>query len=346
VTTQADTVSGPSSTETVRVVCVGGAGLSGTTLLTRMLGRLPGVVAVGEVGYMWDWGLVENRACGCGRPFRDCPFWTKVGEEAFRGWDHVDPRSVLALRRKVTSGGGRFPQPVALALILRPEASRSYRDALRRYGELTARVYRAIHAVTGGAVIVDSMKRPSHVYMMSRYPGLDTAVVHVVRDSRGVAYSNMKWVKRQWSRGDRQGSFRVRRRPAKTAARWLWINLAFELLGHLNVRVVRVRYESLVRSPRKELTRIAGALRIPLPDKALDFIQDDRVDLGESHLVAGNRMRMRSGALPLQLDEEWRTHLRPIDAQTVSLISWPLLRRYAYTTGPGAGSVPQRDRAE
>jgi hypothetical protein len=316
------------------VLCIGATGLSGTTLLTRMLGRLPGLVAVGEVGYLWDWGLIENRPCGCGLPFRDCPFWTRVGKEAFGGWDRIDPEPILALRKAVTNAGGRLPHPFALGLILMPRLSRSYRESLRRYAEVTARLYEGISAATDGAMIVDSMKRPSHIYMVSRHPRLTVGVVHLVRDSRGVAYSNSKWVKSQASvrrPGSAKGPYRGRRRPAKAAARWLWINLAFDLLSRLGVNVVRVRYEAMVRSPREELRRIAGAFGIPLSTDDLGFIRDDVVDLPQDHLVAGNRVRLKSGGLPLRADEEWRIQMNPNHVRTVSLLTWPLLRRYAYT---------------
>jgi hypothetical protein len=318
----------------VRVLCIGGTGQNGATLLTRMLGRIPGLVPVGEIGYLWDWGLVENRPCGCGRPFNECPFWARVGEEAFGGWDQIDPQSVLALRRAVTSGRGRLPHPFAVGLTLMPSLSRSYRESLRRYGQVMARLYQGISTVTGGAMIVDSMKRPTHVYMVSRYPGLKVGVVHLVRDSRGVAYSNLKVVRSQTSvrrPGSSKGLYRGRRRPAKAAARWLWINLAFELLGRLGVPVVRVRYEAMVRSPREELRRIAGALGIPLSPDDLEFVHGDVVDLPQEHMVAGNRMRLESGGVRLRADEEWRTRMALAQVRTVELVTWPLLRRYAYT---------------
>jgi hypothetical protein len=327
-----------------RVICIAGTGQNGATLLTRMLGRLPGVVAVGELGYLWDWGLLENRACGCGLPFRDCPFWTKVGETGFGGWGRVDPNEMISLRRVVTSVNGRVPQALALGLILVPSVSATYRADLRRYAEATSRLYRAVASVARARVVIDSMKRPSHVYMVSRQLDLDVRVLHLVRDSRGVAHSNLKWVRRQTTvsrQRSPKGPYRVRRPPAKAAARWLWINLSFELLAALRVPTVRVRYEALVRSPRAELERIAGKVGIGIAAGDLGFIQDGSVDLGPDHLVAGNRMRLEAGAVRLRADEEWRSRMDPRDVRTVSALTWPLLRRYGYS-GAGVGARPDR----
>ncbi len=74
----------------IRVLCVAATGQSGSTLLARMLGEVPGYRAVGEVGRIWDEGVEENMACSCGKAFRSCGFWGEVGERAFGGWQTID----------------------------------------------------------------------------------------------------------------------------------------------------------------------------------------------------------------------------------------------------------------
>jgi hypothetical protein len=91
------------------------------------------------------------------------------------------------------------------------------------------------------------------------------------------------------------------------------------------------------------MKRIANWLRIPLSDEDLGFIQEGQVDLTKDHIFAGNRMRMQSGQVALKVDEQWQTHMTPWQVRTVSSISWPLLRRYAYIrTGPGLVGVGER----
>src|SRR4028119_1802817 len=51
------------------------------------------------------------------------------------------------------------------------------------------RLYRAIQRVSGAGVIVDSSKRFSYAVLLSLLPFGDLRVVHLVRDSRAVAYS-------------------------------------------------------------------------------------------------------------------------------------------------------------
>ena len=113
------------------VLYVGGLGRSGSTLLDRMLGRLDDVWSVGELVHLWERGLKENNRCGCGRCFADCPFWRRVGEVAFGGWDTLDADEVLALRRPQVAGDRllvarhhRPPQRLAVRLLAAPLAHR------------------------------------------------------------------------------------------------------------------------------------------------------------------------------------------------------------------------------
>ncbi|MGH2812195.1 MAG: hypothetical protein ACRDI1_05730, partial [Actinomycetota bacterium] len=91
----------PAARPPVRVLYIGGAGRSGSTLLDLMLGQLPGFFAAGELKYVWDRGLLRNELCGCGSSFRECPFWTAVGTEAFGGWDALDAAEVSRLATAV-----------------------------------------------------------------------------------------------------------------------------------------------------------------------------------------------------------------------------------------------------
>jgi hypothetical protein len=317
------------TTDNVDVLCIGATGQSGSTLFSRMLGQLPGLVAVGETGRVWDKGLIENVECGCSAPFRSCEFWTRVGDAAFGGWGAVDAQEATRLRDALTLKG-RMPHPFALPLIRRPGLWRSYDEQHRRYAELMERLLHGIHDVTDGAVIVDSMKQPAHVYMLSGMPSIDLKVVHLVRDSRGVAYSKTRWVARQ---GAIEGAYRVRRHPPKSGEKWIWMNLSFDLLARLGVPTATVRYETFVRTPAPELERVATLLNLHLDDSALGFIHDGEVELEPAHLAAGSRGRLESGRTSLRLDEEWRTKLPAAHRRVVSAMTWPLLRRYGYV-GP------------
>ncbi|GFJ89663.1 sulfotransferase [Phytohabitans rumicis] len=83
------------------VLFLGGLGRSGTTLVERLLGELPGCCALGEVVHLWQRDVRDDERCGCGARFSACDFWDTVGELAFGGWHQVDVYRVLALQGAV-----------------------------------------------------------------------------------------------------------------------------------------------------------------------------------------------------------------------------------------------------
>jgi len=66
------------------VVYVAGSGRSGSTILERVLGQMPGFVNVGELIDLYR-RPPEGERCGCGLAFTACPFWLGVGKRAFGG---------------------------------------------------------------------------------------------------------------------------------------------------------------------------------------------------------------------------------------------------------------------
>jgi hypothetical protein len=320
-----------------KVVFIGGYSRSGSTLLDRMLGQLPGFFSTGELGYIWTHGLQANQLCGCGERFLSCPFWDRVGETAFGGWDRVDLAEMLSLERSVNRH--RF-----LPFLVAPRFSDVYRKGLERYTDDLARVFRAIATVSGARVIIDSTIDPAYGFVLRRVPGLDLRLVHMVRDSRATAFSWTRWQRKT----DRLDSVVYQRRfhPAATAVRWMAYHWLVHLLSAIEPRELLVRYESVVQDPRKEILRIVRHIGEP-SEHDLDFIGNGEVVLQEDHTVAGSLMRLAQGPVPVRLDDEWTTNLNPTHRRAVTVLTWPLLRRYGYTASssaqiPSASSVLAR----
>jgi len=304
----------------VRVLYIGGVGRSGTTLLDRMLGQLPGFFSAGEVEHLWSRGLCGER-CGCGESFMRCGVWAEVGQRAFGGWDTVDVARVRELQRSVDNTRS-IP---GLLLPLWPP----HRRRLAEFRSFLARLYAAIGDVSNGHIIVDSSKHPAYALLLRRTPGIDLRIVHMVRDSHGVAYSWTKVVERPEIVGRVQHMPRYA--PVHSATWWTLYNALFRLLAGLGTPSVLVRYERLVQHPQRELKRILEFAGQPESRQALDrLVSGSKVQMQPTHTVAGNPLRFRQGQIELRLDDDWRNHMRPLDRVLVSFVSWPLLRRFGY----------------
>jgi hypothetical protein len=301
-----------------RVLYLGGLGRSGTTVLERVLGELPGTCSVGELVHLWQRGVLDDETCGCGEPFSRCPFWSEVGRRAFGGWDPGLAARMEELRPRVDRT--RF-----IPGLIAPRLLGSHRAELREYTSTFVRLYRAISEAAGGAVVIDSSKHSSLAYCLRTESGIDLRVVHVVRDSRGVAYSWTKEVRRPEAGED---ALMTRYSPSRSSALWVGHNLFFGLLGRLGTRTRLLRYEDFVAEPRAVLTELADFADVPVGD--LDFLSESSVLLSPSHTVAGNPMRFRTGPTALRRDDAWRAQLPRGRRVLVTLLTAPLLARYGY----------------
>ncbi len=310
------------ATDPVRVLFLGGVGRSGSTIVANAAGQHPQTVSIGELVHLWQRGLVDNELCGCGARLRECPFWNRVGEEAFGGWDSLDLPGVLELAHRVDRN--RY-----VPLMVRPEPSPGYRRSLLEYTALLGRLYRAISTVSGAPVIVDSTKHVSFAYLLRRVPGIDVRVAHLVREPEGVAYSWAKKVRRPEA-VDRTDEM-PRYSATRTSGKWLAYNSALHGLGLLGTPTRLFRYEDLMADPRAQiasLLELAGLEPGPLP-----HLGDDWVELEPSHTIAGNPARFRHGRVELRTDRAWATEMDPTDRRRVSLLTWPLRVAYGYGRG-------------
>ncbi|TQN37562.1 sulfotransferase domain-containing protein [Blastococcus colisei] len=309
------------------VLFLGGLGRSGTTVLERVLGELPGTCSAGELVHLWQRSVLDDETCGCGEPFSRCRFWAQVGDRAFGGWDRSLAERMLELRSRVD----RTRHVPLLALPRLPGRRRRAEHA--EYVDVCTRLYRAIAEVSGCPVVIDSSKHSSLAFCVRRAPGIDLRVVHVVRDSRGVAYSWTKEVLRPESGAAEDLMHRYS--PAGSSALWIGHNLFFALLARLGTRTRLLRYEDFVAEPRRRTGELAEFAGLPDTQEVTAFVDDSTVSLTPSHTVAGNPVRFRNGPMTLRRDDAWRERLPRRRRALVGLMTFPLLVRYGYVRPSG-----------
>jgi Glycosyl transferase family 2/Sulfotransferase family len=319
------------------VIFIAGSGRSGSTMLERVLGAMPGFVNVGELIDMFR-RATDGERCGCGLAFTDCPFWTAVGKRAFGGWDTGDLAAVSKLQDKVARQR-HLPRLLAQRL-----TGQDFRADVAAYGEYYRKLYRAIAAEAGAQYVVDASKWPVQALALAR-AGIDVRVIHLVRDARGVAYSHSKKdVARPHTLNENDVMWR--NAPAGAAARWVACQSEIELLRP-GVRVSRVRYEDFVREPRHTVETALTELGLPHVPGDLAHIDQERVVLGKSHGLSGNPSRFRDGEIVLRGDEAWRDQMSRFDRVVVTAIGLPFMLRYGRPTasrGPAGTAAARQDR--
>jgi Sulfotransferase family len=307
----------PRSSSAARIpalISVGGASRSGSTLLTLLLGRSEGAFPVGELRYIWSRGLRMNMLCGCGVPFRDCPFWRAVLADAYGAIDSVP---AAELERLQDSVAGIFKLPGLLAGV----STAAYRRVSLLEAHLV-RLCRSIREVAGARSLIDSSKLASYCVVLTRAHGDDARLVHLVRDSRAVAFSFMRHKHKpdiHWRQAEMK-----RFSPLKSSLDWNGLNLSMEAVG-LRRPTLLMRYEDLANDPASELLRA-----MPEITRTSSLSASSKVPLAENHTVSGNPLRFTAGELQIRADDEWRSAMRAADRRLVTAATAPLLARYGY----------------
>lgn len=298
---------------------IGGSGRSGSTLLECLIAELSGVTVLGEVAHLWERGLVLNELCACGQAFHSCPFWTTVGTQAFGGWDNVDIERVRTVKDAVDRQR-RMPSTA------RRRPSRAIHQQSVEYAEYYRRIYDAAAAVAGTPVVVDSSKVAPTALALSHDDKIDLRVLHIVRDSRGVAYSWSKQVSRPET-GDTEMMPQLSARASTQL--WLSHNLSIGALSYRGVPVHRIRYEDMLDDVAGTVQTAWQALALPgTPD--FSVLREQPIELHPTHSVAGNPMRFKTGATTLRPDAAWKTKMTARDRRIATLMSFPALKLYRY----------------
>ena len=298
----------------VKILYIAGWGRSGTTIVDNIFNSYASVFSTGELFYLWQRGFLHRRKCGCNVLFERCVLWRDILRAAF-GDRIPDPERVVGLQQHSV----RVRQTLSLTAGELSPAAAEYRD-------ICARLYQAIAEVTGASLIVDSSKVPSGAALLTRMPGVEPYLLHMVRDPRAVTYS---WMRAAPPPEKRKNAAPIYQRPASSTVHWLVRNALTERLASaFPQRHKRLRYEDFAARPRAVIEGVLEMTGTPVNEGP--FLGDATVMLEPNHTIAGNPSRFRSGEIALRNDDRWRSEQPAGPRLTSTCLAFPLLRRYGY----------------
>ena len=307
--------------ERVKLLYVIGTGRSGTTLISTILGHVPGFINVGELINLWDGllGEIPIPTCACEKPYHECPVWSPI-LSSLLGDDDPSPsflREMQALQAFVHKRKFDTLLPGRRGWVNSPN--------LVPYLDITDRLYRTVQQTTGARVIVDISKSIPYAHVLQQLSSVELYLLHVIRDPRGNLYSHQT----RKTRNKRETTV-----PGM-ALYWSVLNGGTEWMKWIMRRQVhhylRMRYEDFVNDPFKHVEQVARFLG---EDQGvlsqLPFNGEHQFDLKETHVFAGNRIRFQKGTIEIKPDLEWTSRLVPTSKWVVTLLTLPLLLRYRY----------------
>jgi hypothetical protein len=298
----------------VPVGYIAGLGRSGSTLVASLVCK-DDVVSVGELRYVWEAGVLGNETCGCGLPFRDCSFWRAVGDAAFGGWQNV-PANELA-----TASTTAFTPIAGVRALAAERGARNSSAALSFLTPYTTPLYRAILRVADARLVLDSTKNPSYFLGLTRMGFAQLRLIHLVRDSRAVAYSWRQRTPRPEVSG--QPAIMTQYGYLHSSVRWWISNLMVERARRHADAYLLVRYEDFVTDLNAELERVSAFLGCEPPQYAQPGLAQ--------HTLRGNPAKFQSDRA-VRLDTRWVRSMPNIAKLAVTASTWPLLRHYGYDT--------------
>ena len=154
--------------------------------------------------------------------------------------------------------------------------------------------------------------------MLARSRLFDLTVVHLVRDSRAVAYSYRR--KQAKTTGGSNPDYDL----VPTVRGWNKLNLRARRLFHGEaLRHLLVRYEDLTRNPAQVLNGVLSIVGLSWHESVLSYREQIH------HNIEGNRMRLGSDST-IRADNEYLRAMSGPDWWTATMLSWRGLRAFGY----------------
>lgn len=304
----------------IQVLAIAGVGRSGSTILETALGQHQDFFPIGEFAMLWG-EMNHDFLCNCGESFFKCTFWKTVFDQATDGFQGIDPDEILKIRQAIDRNS---LIPLIRTPALRPKG---YDSKLNRFLEVLSKIYSSIHEQSGGKIILDSSKSPAYFHILSLIPDIKLTIIHLVRDSRAVAYSWQKKKKMTYSLDREQ--YIERQGTAEASVKWLAKNMVAHTLTSIAANYTVIRYEDFANNP-KDIVRTIVTEMGKDPNK-LAYLTGEAADLSETHGILGNPTpRAQTQTIQIRQDTDWQDKLNWLDKWIVLFLTWPLLLRYGY----------------
>ena len=288
---------------------------SGSTLLTFLMSTHPSIATIGELKAT-AMGNVDEYQCSCGRKIRQCPFWTRIGEELARQGVPFDVAD-FGTAFRMQSGGlgdrlfragvrGRVFEMMRNAVLrVIPKCRKNMQEVLTKNRVLVDVITR----VQDAGIFLDGSKDAVRLKYMLASGYWNIRVIHLIRDGRGTTNSFMKHYDTTMARAATEW------RRTRRESEWILCRLPKESW-------IRVRYEDLCTLPDDTLEGLFQFLGCDPGLASREF-------RAAEHHILGNSMRLKATS-EISLDEKWKRELSDRDLATFERIAGALNRKYGY----------------
>ena len=261
-----------------KIIYIAGYSRSGSTILDILLSNHSDIFGTGELVYLFDDWLENERACTCGEVYKNCSFWRN-----FKLPQEITFQEAIKIIRSVESR--KQIQPLLNEQI---ESA-----TIQKYRLIQEALYNYIFETSNKNVIIDSSKTSRDMagrfYALYKYSPFDVYVIHLVKNGLSIVESFVKrgrnWTLEGYGKND---NFMA----ARSSLGWFFANSIAQNMG-VQIpydRFIQIKYEELLKQPESILNVIGKFLNIDMCE-VIALIKN-RAILNVKHHVGGNRLRL------------------------------------------------------
>jgi hypothetical protein len=296
-----------------KVLYIGGAGRSGSTLLDMIIGNTQDAVSVGEVKHFFEYFSNGSIRCGCGLLLPDCSFWKGIVQAAGFSREEVALASEL----------NKFNRTRNFWKFGRQLRSDPALDTLCSY---FSRLYSAILEMSGKVLLIDNSKSPSHLLLLRQVARIEVHLLHLLRHPVAVGYA---WNERTKNDPAVEGTTMQKRGILPSVFRWALENELIAQQKNWVAGYFRLRYEDFVGAPKIKLVEALVDLGLKDISQQVDkVLRSPSID--RTHSIRGNPVRFHEGKLKIMDDSKWRTRIPAWKKVTLVFLIYPWMRKFGY----------------
>jgi hypothetical protein len=304
--------------KTRKLIYIGGWGRSGSSILANVLGSHCDSASVGELRYLWNRGLLEDKRCGCGENVSRCSYWNGVLSDSEL---KISDKFAEDLVGHVGSGA-TWHQLLCMLT-----------GGLNRYRARNAEFLQALREIYSSAareadvdVLIDASKTPPYAVNLLDNPDFEVHFIHLVRDPRAVAFS--------WSRKRRteevSGEYLPQYSAFKSSLYWLVFNaLGLWFDERKDCSYLMVRYEDFCDHPAPTVEKILAHCGVQMTGR-MCWRSEHTPVVSPQHSISGNPSRFKVGEIVIEPDVEWQKKMPRFARSVVSILCRPLTNRFGY----------------
>lgn len=276
-----------------KIVFIVGAGHSGSTFLTKLLGQHSKVFGGGELSQYSNSYIRSDKFCSCGEPYYICSFWKKIKL-------HVDTESL-----KISKAVQKNIKPVdyllfilSLLFNLKFKPSRHHKiiqDYLLLYENILENIDREI--------IIDSSKNFFNAIVLASQKKYKCQFIFLHRDGRAVLNSYQKKVVKFNLKEQTKVFKRKTPLPVSIIRGWKRANYQGLLLRFVRpFSSIKICHEKIVTEPIKQIKMLNNFMDIRYEEKQLNFAKED-------HILGGNSSRVNTKRVDSEDVYKWEKTL-------------------------------------